>query len=599
MEDGGEPLAAYRDPVGGGGSCWQGSRSMRCSRPRSSATSPRRHAARLADVIDKLDRFLDPIIAVRAAEGGLLDAQRLPPARGAARDRRQAVVALVLPEPETAYRILALEHREGAQRARKVSRGDPHGALAGTARPAPREGVRARVRGAIASHARRDVRAERPLLRRGVRAGAEARRGLPGQQAPGGLAVRDERAAALLALDEAVVAAVAALKERGFVSPHLKAFVIARINPLRFQRGGDPKFDETIAKMLASASKFDAAKIEAGERGGGPRGPRRLRGEGDPARRHQVGGERPEPVTAGVVLPGHRCEPRGASACGGGAQGRKARVVGTQRARNPSSIHARDKVQPIEVGQLPVRAICHDTDGKPLVRAVAGSVEGTLEARRRTEPAERTRRMRSASARQGDRKSCPDGLVVDRAAAIREVQRLDREAIRSSIARDSRAPRPVQDQPEGERGLVVLAFADRIGELEANLRAVRRPRARAAPGRRSTPGPRNRPTLGARVPARAATPARTGARTSRDPSGWRYAASIAIFSAVRLFAGLRAPSARTAPSDGAASGARAASARAPPSASHSSRRTPVSACAGGSASASESIACVILFGYSF
>ena len=41
------------------------------------------------------------------------------------------------------------------------------------------------------------------------------------------------------------------------------AFVIARVNPIRFQRGGDPKFDETIAKMLASAQKFDAGKIKA------------------------------------------------------------------------------------------------------------------------------------------------------------------------------------------------------------------------------------------------------------------------------------------------------------------------------------------------
>jgi len=79
---------------------------------------------------------------------------------------------------------------------------------------------------------------------------------------PAALTVRDQRAAALLELDEVVVAAVAALKERGFVSPYLKAFVIARINPLRFQRGGEPKFDETVEKMLASARKFDAAKIK-------------------------------------------------------------------------------------------------------------------------------------------------------------------------------------------------------------------------------------------------------------------------------------------------------------------------------------------------
>ena len=84
-----------------------------------------------------------------------------------------------------------------------------------------------------------------------------------GSKLPAALAVREERSAALLELDDAVVAAVAGLKERGFVSPYLKAFVIARVNPIRFQRGGEPKFDETIGKMLASAKKFDPAKIKA------------------------------------------------------------------------------------------------------------------------------------------------------------------------------------------------------------------------------------------------------------------------------------------------------------------------------------------------
>jgi ParB family chromosome partitioning protein len=70
VEDGGEPLATYRDPVGGR---WQ----LLAALP-IDAVQPtpfqrdlsETHAARLADVIDKLDRFLDPIIAVRAAEGG-------------------------------------------------------------------------------------------------------------------------------------------------------------------------------------------------------------------------------------------------------------------------------------------------------------------------------------------------------------------------------------------------------------------------------------------------------------------------------------------------------------------------------------------------
>jgi ParB family chromosome partitioning protein len=77
------------------------------------------------------------------------------------------------------------------------------------------------------------------------------------------LAVRKERADKLLALDEAVNDAVKALKSRGFESPYLKAFVVARINPLRFRRGAKAEFDETVDKMLAAALKFDVAKVKA------------------------------------------------------------------------------------------------------------------------------------------------------------------------------------------------------------------------------------------------------------------------------------------------------------------------------------------------
>ena len=67
----------------------------------------------------------------------------------------------------------------------------------------------------------------------------------------------------MLALDEAVTAAVTALKAKGFESPYLRAFVVARINPLRFKRGAKADFDETMDKMLAGAERFDPAKIRA------------------------------------------------------------------------------------------------------------------------------------------------------------------------------------------------------------------------------------------------------------------------------------------------------------------------------------------------
>ena len=64
--------------------------------------------------------------------------------------------------------------------------------------------------------------------------------------------MRRERAARILELDAAVTEAMKALKERGFESPYLRPFVVARINPIRFKRG-PADADETIETMLAAA----------------------------------------------------------------------------------------------------------------------------------------------------------------------------------------------------------------------------------------------------------------------------------------------------------------------------------------------------------
>ena len=80
------------------------------------------------------------------------------------------------------------------------------------------------------------------------------------------------RADKLLELNDLVNEAVTSLKAKGMESPYLKAFVVARINPLRFQRKPTADFDETIDKMIASARKFDAGKIRSDQvaRTGGP-----------------------------------------------------------------------------------------------------------------------------------------------------------------------------------------------------------------------------------------------------------------------------------------------------------------------------------------
>jgi len=54
---------------------------------------------------------------------------------------------------------------------------------------------------------------------------------------------------------------VAKLKARGLVSPYLRSFVVARINPLRWIKGEPPSLEELLKTMRERAVKFNVEKI--------------------------------------------------------------------------------------------------------------------------------------------------------------------------------------------------------------------------------------------------------------------------------------------------------------------------------------------------
>jgi ParB family chromosome partitioning protein len=62
-------------------------------------------------------------------------------------------------------------------------------------------------------------------------------------------------------LDDAVSEVVQKLKDRGLTSPYLRAFVVARINPIRFSKATSFDFDQVLERMLAAAKKFNVEKI--------------------------------------------------------------------------------------------------------------------------------------------------------------------------------------------------------------------------------------------------------------------------------------------------------------------------------------------------
>ncbi len=272
MADGGDVLATYRDPLGGH---WQVLAALPLAKV---APTPYQrdlsalHVQRLSSAIDRLDRYLDPIVAVPADDGQYWTPNghhRL----GAMRELgAKSIVAIVVPEPEVAHRILLLNTEKAhnlRERALEVSR-LAEGLAALDDRPEKEFsaefeepalitlGLCYQQNGRFAGGAYHSVlkRCDKFLASR----------------LPTALETRRARAAKLLELNEAVSEAVALLKKRGFESPYLRAFVVARINPLRFQRRAVADFDETIDKMLASARRFDAAKIKTDQvaRAGGP-----------------------------------------------------------------------------------------------------------------------------------------------------------------------------------------------------------------------------------------------------------------------------------------------------------------------------------------
>jgi len=260
---GGSVLAVFRDPLGGHWQVLAGLPVDKVEPTPYQRDLSDTHVARLASAIDRLGRYLDPIVAVPSGSGSYWTPNGHHRLAALRQLGARTVTALVVPDTEVARRILALNTEKAhnlREKALEVSRLAE--ALASLDDRLEQDyetefeepalltlGLCYRQNGRFAGGA------YNPVLKR-----VEAF--LP-HKVSKALAVRRERADKLIALDEAVNDAVKTLKARGFESPYLKAFVVARVNPLRFKRGAKAEFDETIDKMLAGALKFDASKVKA------------------------------------------------------------------------------------------------------------------------------------------------------------------------------------------------------------------------------------------------------------------------------------------------------------------------------------------------
>jgi ParB family transcriptional regulator, chromosome partitioning protein len=269
--DGGAVLGTYSDPFGGTSVLLVALPIDRVEPTPYQRDPSEAHVKRLMSVIEKVGRFLDPVVLIREGDGYWTPNgnHRLQAMKklGA-----QTIVGLLVTDPGVAFKILAL-NTEKAHNVKEKSLETIRMARA----------LAERRQGQESDYAFEFEQA--PYLTLG--AAYEERRGLSGGayhpvlrriddflEGPMARALneRERRGAKVLKLDDAVGRVVGALKKRGLTSPYLKPFVVARINPIRFSTSTEFDFDEVMDKMIANAAKFNVERVKQEDvaRVGGP-----------------------------------------------------------------------------------------------------------------------------------------------------------------------------------------------------------------------------------------------------------------------------------------------------------------------------------------
>lgn len=262
--DGGAVLACYREPLGGHPLLLTALPIDKIVPTPFQRDVSDAHVRRLTQAMDKTKRFLDPVIALREkTEGGEYwtpnGYHRLTALKelGA-----KTILALLVPERSVAYQILALNiEKPHNLREKAISARRMYVDLAASSDATEEEfalefeepalltlGFAYEQRGRLSGGAYHSIlRKVDGWIKGKLRDAMDERK---------------RRAELLLELDEAVTAAVAALKAKGMNSPYLRAFVVARINPLRFIKGEPPPLGELLPSMTKRARGMNVDKIK-------------------------------------------------------------------------------------------------------------------------------------------------------------------------------------------------------------------------------------------------------------------------------------------------------------------------------------------------
>ncbi len=230
------------------------------------------HVKRLAEKIDESGSFLDPLIVVRGEDGQLWTPNGRHRLAAAKVLGLKQITALVSPDENLAFRILALNTEKAhnlkdrslevirmarnlAQRHPRSKEQDYHSEF---------DAPEFLTLGIIyAKSGRFGGGAYTSFLKKVDR--------FTDKTLPMSLRLREDYASRLESIEAEVKKIILKLQAKGFKSPYLRNYIVARINPVRFHKAkkGDNKPAMPIAaaltRMLASAKKFNIDSVRPGD----------------------------------------------------------------------------------------------------------------------------------------------------------------------------------------------------------------------------------------------------------------------------------------------------------------------------------------------
>ena len=264
--DGGAPLAAFQEPIG---KHWRLFALLPLALVRATPfqrdLSPT-HMKRLSEVMKKLNRYTEPIVAMLAPDGGYWTPNGNHRRAAAVKSGAKMLPAIVIPDAGVAYQILALNTekthnlKDKALEVIRMYRGRLETSPRTNEKEFAFEFERAHFITLGLVYERRPRfggAAYTPLLGRVDDFLAKPLRDAFGE--------REERAALVERAEDLLTALVARGKKRGLTHPYLKNFIVARSNPLTRARKNMPSCKAALTSLCKALEEFDLGKVHFGQ----------------------------------------------------------------------------------------------------------------------------------------------------------------------------------------------------------------------------------------------------------------------------------------------------------------------------------------------